>query len=302
MRWQPNASGGLMKKIRHNRTGAFWPSVLPVFLPFAILFIIQFLMSIFYSFLKWNGLDVNMEFVGLKNYITILSEDTAYKTSVMFTVKYALITVVITNALALALAAALNNSLRTSAILRSIFFFPNIISPIIAGFIWLFMFSRGATALYDITGMALFGSDWLGDPQMALYSIVIVQVWMTAGYTMLIYLAGLQTLDKNVLEAADIDGASKGKRFIHVVLPLIMPSITANLFMTLTQCFRVFDLIVALTRGGPAGTTVSMAYDIYTDAFANNMTGYASAKAVLLFIFVFFITMVQLGITKKREV
>lgn len=292
----------MKKKILIQKQTTYWMFVLPVFLPFIFLFIIPFLMSIYFSLFKWNGIGWDMEFVGLKNYISIFTDDPNYIKTVLFTTKYTILTVITVNILGLLLALLLNSKMKTSGLFRSVFFFPNIISPIIAGFIWLFIFNQGLPKLYEWTSIALFNINWFGTPDIALVAVAIVATWLGSGYAMIIYLSGLQTMDTSILEAASVDGANSFQRLRYVTLPLLMPAITVNLFTSLTGGFRTYDLIMSLTGGGPAKSTVSMALDIYNDGIGKGMAGYASAKAVILFVVVFIITLVQLNITKRREI
>lgn len=289
-------------KRRIYENSMFWLFVLPVFLPFLIFFITPFAMGIYYSLFKWNGISPSMQFVGLKNYITLFKSDPDYYTSLWFSVRYVALNVIATNVFALLLAVLLDTKLFAKNFFRATFFLPNVVSAIIAGFLWRFIFGQGSQSLYNFTGLGIFQTDWLGDTGTAIISMVIVALWQSAGYVMVIYLAGLQSIDESLIEAAEIDGASGIKKFFHITLPLIMPSITVNLFMTMSQAFRTFDLNIALTNGGPGKETLSLALDIYREGFSNNAAGYAAAKAVIFFLIVFTITLVQIRYTKSREV
>lgn len=280
----------------------YWLFVLPILIPFVIFFIIPFFMGTYYSFFKWNGISPTMQFVGFKNYIILFKNDPDYFTSLGFTLKYVALDVVLTNILALCLALLLDSKIKFRNALRATFFAPNVVSAVIAGFLWVFIYNQGSQSLYELTKMPLFQTDWLGGQGTVVLSMVIVALWQGVGYIMVIYLAGLQSVDNALIEAAKIDGATGFKLFSKITLPLIMPSITVNLFMTLSQAFRTFDLNVALTNGGPGKSTLSLALDIYKEGFSNNAVGYAAAKAVVLFLIVFTITMIQIRVTKSREV
>lgn len=288
------------RKIYEN--SMFWVFVLPIFFPFVVFFIFPFALGIFYSLFKWNGISTTMQYVGIKNYIMLFSSDPDYYTSLWFSVRYVVLNVILTNIFALFLAMLLNTKLTGRNFLRAAFFLPNVVSAIISGFLWQFIYSQGSKSLYDLTGMGIFQTDWLGESGMAIVSMAIVALWQSAGYVMVIYLAGLQSIDESLIEAAEIDGASGFKKFFNITLPLIMPSITVNLFMTMSQAFRTFDLNIALTNGGPGKSTLSLALDIYKEGFSNNAAGYAAAKALIFFLIVFAITLVQIGFTKSREV
>ncbi len=290
----------LKKKLVDN--AMFWAFVLPVFIPFLIFFILPFALGVFYSLFKWNGISTTMQFVGFKNYMTLFTSDPDYYTSLWFSTRYVLLNVVLTNVFALLLAVLLDTKLAGRNFLRAAFFLPNVVSAIIAGFLWQFIFGQGSKSLYDLTGVGIFQTDWLGGSGMAIVSMAIVALWQGAGYVMVIYLAGLQSIDESLVEAAEIDGASGAKKFFNITLPLIMPSITVNLFMTMSQAFRTFDLNIALTNGGPGRSTLSLALDIYREGFSNNAAGYAAAKAMVFFLIVFAVTLVQIKFTKDREV
>ena len=290
----------MKKKAKTQST--YWLFVLPILIPFVLFFIIPFFMGAYYSFFKWNGISSTMQFVGFKNYITLFQNDPDYFTSLGFTLKYVALDVVLTNIIALALALLLDSKIKFRNALRAVFFAPNVVSAVIAGFLWVFIYNQGSQSLYDLTKLPLFQTDWLGGETVVVFSIVIVALWQGVGYVMVIYLAGLQSVDTALIEAAKIDGATGFKLFSKITLPLIMPSITVNLFMTLSQAFRTFDLNVALTNGGPGKSTLSLALDIYKEGFSNNAVGYAAAKAIILFLIVFSITMIQIRITKSREV
>lgn len=289
-------------KNRLKTLTTYWLFVLPILIPFIMFFIIPFFMGVYYSFFKWNGISSVMKFVGFKNYITLFQNDPDYFTSLGFTLKYVALDVVLTNVIALALALLLDSKIKFRNGLRAVFFAPNVVSAVIAGFLWVFIYNQGSQSLYNLTKLPLFQTDWLGGEGVVIFSIVIVALWQGVGYVMVIYLAGLQSVDNALIEAAKIDGATGFKLFSKITFPLIMPSITVNLFMTLSQAFRTFDLNVALTNGGPGKSTLSLALDIYKEGFSNNAVGYAAAKAIILFLIVFVITMIQIRVTKSREV
>lgn len=289
-------------KRKLSRQANYWLFVLPILIPFVVIFVTPFFMGLGYSFFKWNGINPHMQFIGLDNYRNLFQGDADYFTSLWFTIRYAVLDVVCTNLLALALALLLDLKIPGRNLMRTVFFAPNVISAVIAGFLWTFIFNQGSQSLFATTGIGLFKTQWLGNANVALISMVMVAVWQGVGYVMIIYLAGLQSVDVSLLEAAEIDGASGPQRFFFVTLPLIMPAVTINLFMTLSQAFRSFDLNVALTNGAPGNSTLSLALDIYHEGFANNAVGYASAKAMILFVIVFTITMLQIRLTSRREV
>jgi raffinose/stachyose/melibiose transport system permease protein len=264
---------------------------------------IPFVMSGYYSLTEWNGISRNPVFIGLANFKTIFSSGSPeFVNALVFTFKYSALFIVFTNVLALALAVALTKEFKLANFLRGMFFLPYIMSMIIVGFIWKFIFTQGFEKLYEITGWGVWNLSWLGDAKLAFWSLVIVGTWQSLGFYIVLYIAGLQAIPKEVLEAASIDGATGSQRFFRVTLPLLGPSITTCMFMSLTNSLKVFDIILALTKGGPGGATYSATLDIYREAFQNNNYGLGSAKAIVFFVIVLVLTQVVLKVFEKQEV
>ena len=172
---------------------------------------------------------------------------------------------------------------------------------LVVGYIWRFMFNQGCAALYKLTGLDFFNISWLGGGNVTVVAMVVVATWQSVGYIMIIYLAGLQMMDTSLLESAAIDGANGWQRFRHITLPLILPSVTVNMFLVFSQSFRLFDVNLSLTGGGPGRETMGLALDIYTEGFQNNRMGYGAAKAVVLFVIVIAIAIIQLKVTNKKK-
>ncbi len=275
---------------------------LPALICIALAFYVPFVMTIRYSLTKWNGISKHPKFVGLDNFRQILTGDSNFAHAALFTLKYMLLYIVLVNVLAIALALILDMGLRSTNWLRAAFFVPYILSLVIVGFIWKFIFMQGFESLGASTGWHVFALSWLGEPGLAFVSILGVSIWQSVGFYMVIYIAGLQSIPGDLKEAATVDGAGPVRRFVSVTLPLLAPSITISVFMALTNSIKVFDVILSLTAGGPGGTTYSVAYDIYRDTFQNNLYGYGTAKALILFVAVLLITIAQLTIFKRREV
>jgi raffinose/stachyose/melibiose transport system permease protein len=294
---------GITPRRKHLAKGfQFIGMTAPALLVILLFVEIPFLMSISYSFTKWNGLDKVPKFIGLKNYIELLTNDTDMGHAITFTLLFTVIVVVLTNVLALLIAVILDGDIRGRHVLRAAFYIPNIISLIIIGYVWRFIFSRGFDSLSAITHMKLFDLSWLGDSQLAFVSVVLVSVWQSIGFYMVIYIAGLQTVPREQLEAAVIDGAGPAGRFFRIILPLIMPSVTVCVFYSLSNALKTFDVIFSLTFGGPGTATASIALDIYKTAFSDSRFGYGAAKSVALFLLILAVTIVQLTAFKRREV
>ncbi len=212
-----------------------------------------------------------------------------------FTLFFAFFNIIFSNLLALLLALILDAKMKTRNILRSIFFLPNVFSLIIVAFIWSFIFRL---ILPAITGISI----WLGSIDLAPYAVLMVTIWQGCGYLMIIYLAGLQTIPVEITEVASIDGANWFQRLNRVTLPLLLPAMTICLFYSLSSSLKTFDVIMALTSGGPGYVTTPIVLDIYFNAFNNNQFGYATAKAVFLCVIIMLVTGIQLFLMKKREV
>ncbi|OCN02659.1 ABC transporter permease [Clostridium sp. W14A] len=272
---------------------------------FAILLFvgIPFLMCIFYSFRKWNGIQRASTFIGFQNYVRAFTDDPTFGQSIRYTLIYALFTVIFINIIALVLSVVLEQSNAFGkGFFRAAFYIPNIISLIIIGFTWKFIFSRAFEAMQESTGAAMFGWSWLGQPKLAVFSTVLVTVWQALGFYMLIYIAGLQSVPDDVIEAATIDGAGRVRRFFSVIFPLIIPSVTVCTFYSIANSLKMFELIFTLTGGGPGTATTSVALDIYNTAFNSNQYGYGSSKSVILFAMVAVITILQVTVFKKKEI
>ncbi|SHL75762.1 raffinose/stachyose/melibiose transport system permease protein [Anaerocolumna jejuensis DSM 15929] len=274
------------------------PSVILV----SLMLYIPFIMSGYYSLTEWNGIAKEPTFIGLQNFKTIFSESMEFRKALIFTGKYTLVFVILSNVIAIALAVALTKKFRLVNVVRGVFFIPYIMSMTIVGFIWKFIFTQGFSRLFEMTDWGVWNYSWLGDPKLAFYSVALVGVWQSLGFYIVLYIAGLQAVPKDVLEAATVDGASGRKRFFHVTLPLLGPSITTCIFMSLTNALKVFDIILALTKGGPGGATYSVALQIYKEAFQSNHYGLGSAESIIYFLFVLIITQVVLKIFSSREV
>jgi raffinose/stachyose/melibiose transport system permease protein len=181
-------------------------------------------------------------------------------------------------------------------------FMPYLIGGLILGYIWKFIFTDVFKSIGEMTGMTSVFFSWLLKPEYALIAMIIVATWQMAGYIMIIYINGIQAMPEDVLEAAKVDGANFWQTLLRIKFPLIMPSFTICLFLTLSNCFKIFDVNFSLTGGGPNNATEMMAMNIYNEIFSLSNYGYGQAKAIMFFIAVAVITLIQVSITKKREV
>ena len=291
-----------MKNKKLKQAFLYLAFVGPVFAVFTIIVLVPFVFGMYYSFTSWNGVSGTITWVGLDNFKHIITSDPQIVKSFLFTLKFTVLAVTFTNIIGLTLAIILTKALKTTNILRTVFFLPNLIGGLLLGFIWQFIFIRGFASIGELTGLSLFQLPWLGDAQTAFWGIVIVSVWQGSGYIMIIYIAALQNVPSELIEAARVDGAGKLQIFKSITLPLITPAITICLFLTIAWSFKIFDVNVSLTGGGPFKSTESLSLNIYTEAFVNNRYGIGAAKAFLFFIIVATVTTVQVMFTKKREV
>jgi raffinose/stachyose/melibiose transport system permease protein len=259
-------------------------------------------MSVGYSFTRWNGLDRTPVFIGLENYKELFFDDPDVIKALGFTFTQTFFRVVFTNIISLFLAIFLDSKIRGKNALRAAFYIPNIMSLIVIGYIWRFIFTRGFASFFELVKLPFLAYSWLGDPNFAYVSVLIVSIWQSVGFYMIIYIAGLQLIPQDVTEAAMIDGAGPVSNFFRITIPLIMPSITVAVFHSVSNSLKTFDVILSLTNGGPGMSTTPIALDVYRTAFVFSRFGYGTAKSVILFLLILLITFFQIRFFKKREV
>lgn len=271
----------------------FWPIfVLPTMIAFFIGFILPFIMGIYLSFCDFTTV-TDAKFIGLKNYALALG-DAIFKHSFWYSAAFALVSLLIINIIAFALALALTKKLKGTNIFRTIFFMPNLIGGIVLGYIWQLIFS-GILSQYS---MAINLDSTLG-----FWGLIILVCWQQIGYMMIIYIAGLQSIPEDMMEAAEIDGANRIQKLFKITIPMMMPSITICTFLSITNGFKLFDQNLALTAGEPAKMSEMMALNIFNTFYGRSgFEGVGQAKAVLFFILVVLIGLVQLRITRNKEV
>lgn len=291
-----------MKAKKRRDIGWYCLFVLPMVIIFTIIVLIPFIIGIGYSFFSWDGLPINPKiFVGLDNYIRLFS-DTRFMNSALHTVIFTIAAVILINILGLAFALVVTTKLKVRNIARTMLFMPYLIGGLILGYIWQFIFGDGFSMIGEALHMENVFFNWLIDPKFALVALIVVATWQMAGYIMIIYITGIQAIPDDVVEAAAVDGANFWQTLFRIKFPLIMPSFTICLFMSLSNCFKIFDTNLSLTGGGPNNSTEMFAMNIYNEIFKLNNYGYGQAKAILFFIIVACITLVQVSITKRKEV
>ncbi len=297
---QPAADGSLGTRLLNFGTFA----LIPIF-AFATVLLVPFLSGVMLSFTDWDGVEPIASFdyrwVGIDSYRDAFA-DSRFGETLRLTALYVLFTVVVTNIVAFGIALLVTSKLKGRNFFRAAYFLPNLIGGVILGFIWQFVFTEIIEWLGDKTGIGLFEFSWLVDTNKAFIALVVVGVWQMSGYMMLIYIAGLISIPSTVIEASSIDGATRSQQVRYVVIPMLIPSFTISIFLTLRNAFMVFDTNLALTDGGPFRSTEMVAMHIYNEAFLFQNYQTAQAKAVVLFLVVATIAVTQVFLTKRREV
>ncbi|MDI3310100.1 MAG: sugar ABC transporter permease [Thermoanaerobacterium sp.] len=273
----------------------------PTIFAFFTVMILPFLYGIYLTFTDWDGISATHAFVGFSNYLQAF-KDKVFWTSFLLTLKYVFFTVILINVIAFFLAYVLTSGLKGQNFFRAGFFTPNLIGGVLLGFIWQFIFSEILVYFGKSYNVPIFSNFWLSDPDKAFWALVIVTVWQYTGYMMVIYIAGLVNIPRDLLEAASIDGANSYQRLKNVILPLMVPSFTISVFLTLQRGFMVYDINLALTNGGPYKSTELISLHIYNTAFLHQQYSTGQAKAIFLFFVVATVTLLQVYFSKKLEV
>ena len=266
--------------------------VLPTLAAFSIAFVIPFVLGTFLSFTEFRTVS-DATFVGFANYIKAFTADSTFLQALWFTIKFAVISVISINIIAFSVALMLTRSVPGTKLFRTVFFMPNLIGGIVLGYIWQVIING---VLYN------FGFSITSNANFGFWGLVVLMNWQMIGYTMIIYIAGIQNIPTDILEAARVDGAGATTTLFRIVIPSVMPSITICLFLTITNSFKLFDQNLALTAGAPGNRTQMVALDIYNTFYSRiGYEGVGQAKAVVFFLIVALIALVQLKITSSKE-
>ena len=267
--------------------------VLPTLLAFTIGFIVPFIMGVYLSFCKFTTV-TDAKFVGLQNYVKIFTEDGTFGHALWYTTAFTVVSVVLINVIGFAVALLLTKKIKGTNIFRTVFFMPNLIGGIILGYVWQLLLNG---LLLQINKTLTYSSVY------GFWGLVILMCWQQIGYMMISYIAGIQNIPGELIEAAQIDGANKGQLLKHVIIPMVMPSITICTFLTLTNSFKLFDQNLALTNGEPSNMSEMLALNIYNTFYGRTgWEGVGQAKAVIFFILVGAIAMIQNRLTRSKEV
>lgn len=263
--------------------------------------VIPFFYGLGITFTDWDGMSMDINFIGIANYREVFSDPT-FITSLLKTVIFVIGSVVLSNLVGFLLGLAVTSGIKGQKLFRVGFFTPNIIGGIILGYIWNFIFSYVLTNVGESWGIEWLSTSWLTDPNKALAALVIVSAWQMSGYLMVIYIAGLTNVPEELKEAALIDGANYGQMVRYVTLPLIRNTIAICVFLSITRAFTSFDLNLSLTAGGPYKETELIAYKIYQTAFTSMDYGVGQAQAIVLFVIVAVVGLLQVYFTRKGSV
>ncbi|MCK0470471.1 carbohydrate ABC transporter permease [Halalkalibacter sp. APA_J-10(15)] len=283
-----------------KKPSVYFFMVIPALLLFFSFHTLPVLQGIFYSFTNYRGYG-NWDFVGFRNYMNVFSDSRIYN-AYFFTFKFAIVSTILVNMISLIIALGLNAKIKFHRTLRGIYFMPNILSILIVGFIFNFIFAVFIPNIAENLGITALTTSILGSRDHAWIAIVIVAVWQAAAFNTILYLAGLSTIQQDLYEAASLDGANSWMKFWKVTFPLIAPFFTINMVLAMKNFLMVFDHVVALTGGGPGRSTQSISLLIYEDGFSGGQFALQSANAVIYFIIIVTISIIQIRVLQKREV
>ena len=267
---------------------------------FTVVLIVPFVNGVYYTFTDWDGFETT-KLVGFSNYAESFQDPTFWST-LRFTALFVVVSLVLVNAVAFGLALIVTSKLKSANFLRTFFFVPNLVGGVVLGVIWQFIFNSAIVSLANKYDWELFKQSWLQDTHKAFWALIIVTVWQSSGYMMIVYITGLVSIETDVLEASQIDGASPLRTLFTIKIPLMAQAFTIALFLTLRGGFMAYDVNVALTGGGPFRTTELISLHIFQDAFANGNFGTGQSKAVVMFIIVALAALVQVTVSKRYEV
>jgi raffinose/stachyose/melibiose transport system permease protein len=293
--------GGVSVVARRKKTaGKFEKKILlwmalPAFLIYAFLYLYPALSNLLYATQKWDGI-TTPEFTGFRNMQFLLTQDDLFRKALGNNLRFMFVVVILQTGFSLLFATFLLKNSKTNIVLRIIYFFPTILSSVSVGIIWTFLYDPNygsINAVIKAVGLGEYAPLWLGDENLSLYSIALTQVWFHTGQMIVIYVAGLQQIPKELYEAAEMDGASRWQQFKGVTWPMALPTTAVVVAYTTIQTFRAFDLIFAMTGGGPLYSSEILVTLIYNTAFVSQKFGYASAQSIILVILVLFITWLQ---------
>lgn len=275
--------------------------LLPAVLIYTLFLCYPVLSSFYYSLTDWDGLNPHTTFIGLDNFRRLF-RDSQFWHTLRNTMIFAVGLVIFLNLISFTVALALDGDGRTRKVLRVLFLIPTLLSGLSIGYMWSYMYSPNfgvINTLLDIVHLSSWKHDWLGDPHLALPSVIFTHLWQWTGFHMIIFLGALQGVSKDLLEAAQIDGASRWQRLLHITVPQVRPAFTISIMLATIGGLKVFDTIMIMTQGGPGGATDSLSTLIYRTAFNFNDMGYASALGLVMLIFIVLVSFIQLKLLRR---
>lgn len=287
----------MRSKKRLSRNQTYMIITIPIVALFFLFNTLPLIQGIVYSFTNFKGYG-DFDWVGLRNFMDLFT-DARVGSSYAFTFRLAIVATIITNVISLLLATGLNSKIKFKNTLRGLYFVPNVLGSLVVGYIFSYIFTYLLPAFTKMLGGE--GSSMLSSTSWAWLAIVIVCAWQSIAMNTIIYISGLQTVPEDVYEAGSIDGATGFKRFRHLTFPLILPFFSINMVLCMKNFLMVFDQIVAMTSGGPAQSTESISFLIYNNGMSGGQFGFQSANAVLFFVVIVTIAVLQMRFTNKRE-
>jgi raffinose/stachyose/melibiose transport system permease protein len=267
---------------------------------FGLVLVTPFIRGIYFTFTDWNGFEYE-EFIGFANYQASLADEDFWK-AIWMTFGYVGASLVLVNLVGFGLALLVTIPMRGANILRTAFFIPNLIGGVILGLIWQFLFGQAFPTISENLNLPIFQENWLLKPDTAFWTLVIVTVWQMSGYMMIIYVTGLMSIEKDILEAALIDGSTGWRTLTQIKIPLMASAFTISLFLTLRNTFMAYDVNLALTGGGPYRSTELISLHVFKEAFGFGFFGTGQAQAVLMFLIIAVAAITQVIISKRTEV
>lgn len=295
-------ASGKKRPLRRSFAKHSWPFLFlsPALLVYGSFFIFPFIFSLYLSFMQWNLVSPNKEFVGIDNYAALV-KDPVFWISLKNTVIYVLGTVPLSMILGLVMAILVEAAGRLREVYRFLFFIPVVTSIAVVSIVWTLLFSPNNGLIGNILKtVGVQGPNWLNDPNWAMWALIIVGVWKAIGYNMVLYIAGLKSIDRQLYEAAQIDGAGKWMQFRSITLPMLSPVTFFVMIVSIINSFQVFATIHIMTRGGPNNATNVLVYEVWQEAFQFFDIGKASALSMVLFLLVLAITIVQIRMTESK--
>ncbi len=292
---------GKKKKVTERSLSMFLFTI-PATVLYCVFFIYPIIIGVLYSFTDWNGLSKDYKFIGLSNYITAFT-NSRFQNAVKFNIRFTLMAVILVVGLSLILALIFNNSkLKCMSLFRGIFFFPAVLGMLVVGLIFNEIFYRVVPVIGKAMEIPILSSNILASKSTAIYGILIVHVWLAVAMATVMLLAGLQSTPEELYEAAVLDGANRWQKFKYITMPFLLPVLSVVLILQVKSGLTVYDIIVALTNGGPGGATESMAVLIYNHGFKEVKLSYAIAEAMILTIVICAISFIQTSISNKKKV